>query len=191
MKLFTWLTLLLAASACVLFFVERGQRNSLQEELAALQQAFAEIEDACEIRVAELRYQYERVRQMPGLLKPAPRLAEIQQNLQERRHALRDQALSELVVMLRLDPLEAEQFVVILRALEHEQRQLLSETRVSEADFGDEYQLAATALRRQALFALMDLLGPGHLDLVLNSRLANRLGLRAAEPVHSGLDSES
>ncbi|MCC5865978.1 MAG: hypothetical protein JJU31_12715 [Wenzhouxiangella sp.] len=188
MKALTWLALVLAVAACALFFFERAQRGSLQGELAELQLAFDELDDACEIRVAELRYQFERVRPSSPPLQPAPRLAEIQQNLRQRRHALRDQALAELVIALDLDAGEAAQIADILGALETEQRELIGQARVAGTELGADYQHAAAELRNQALLALADLLGPGRLDPVLDSRLAARLGLRAADPRPASLD---
>lgn len=183
MKPLSWLSLLLAIAACALFFFERAQRSSLQGELTALQLAFDELDDACEIRVAELRYRYEQVRPNSPPLHPAPRLGEIQQNLRQRRHALRDQAVAELVTALDLDAEDAKKFADTLNALESAQRDLLSSTRAAGADLGDDYQRALAELRQQTLQALDDLLGPGRLDPVLDARLAGRLGLRAADPL--------
>lgn len=182
MKALTWLALLLAVAACGMLFYERAQRSALESEFAVLQLAHDELDDACEIRVAELRYQFERVRPSSPPLQPAPRLAEIQQNLRQRRHALRDQSLAELVIALDLDAGEAAAFADILGALETEQRELIGQARAAGVELGADYQHAAAELRQQALLALTDLLGPGRLDPVLDSRLATRLGLRAADP---------
>ncbi|TVQ33208.1 MAG: hypothetical protein EA370_12020 [Wenzhouxiangella sp.] len=191
MKILSWLALLLAAVACSLLLIERGQHGSLQRDFDSLQLRHDSLEDDCEIRIAELRFQHERVQRSAAQTRPAARLSEVQETLRDRRHARRDQALAELALALGLSAEQVELITEILLALEREQRELLGETRAASADMGRDYQLASERLRRQAVLALGELIGPAELALALESRYAGRLGLQPVDRAQAPVEPDA